>query len=50
MLNTVEFGWIRIVATRPDFRFWTLVDLDLACEWEFWAIEDGEIVAFWIGD
>lgn len=46
MLNTVEFGWIRIVTARPDCRFWTLIGTDLIDEWEFWYIADGEIVAY----
>ena len=46
MLNTVEFGWIRIVRERPDFRFWNLIGTDLIGEWEFWYVEDGEIVAY----
>ena len=50
MLNTVEYGWIRVVAVRPDYRFWTLIDLDLAGEWEFWYVEDGEIVAYYVGE
>lgn len=51
MLNTVEFGWIRIVEERPMFLFDTLIGLDLAWEWEFWQLaEDGEIVAYWLGN
>ena len=45
MLNTVEFGCIRIVADRPSTMFDTLIDVDLAGEWEFWYV-DGEIVAW----
>ena len=50
MLNTVEFGWVRVVAERPNSRLWSLISLDLAGEWEFWYVADGEIVAYWIGD
>ena len=50
MLNTVEFGWIRVVAERPNTRLWVCLGLDLGAEWEFWCVEEGEIVAFWIGE
>lgn len=45
MLNTVEFGWIRIVTRRPSVLFDTLIGVDLGAEWEFWCV-DGEIVAY----
>ena len=46
MLNTVEFGLIRIVeAGAVDRRFDVLVGYDLVCEWAFWQLADGEVVA-----
>ena len=45
MLNTVEFGYIRVVSVRPSALFDTLIDVDLGGEWEFWYV-DGEIVAW----
>lgn len=45
MLNTVEFGWIPVVDARPVALFDTLIDVDLAGEWEFWYV-DGEVVAW----
>jgi len=46
MLNTVEFGLIRIVeAGAVDRRFDILVGYDLVCEWAFWQLADGEVVA-----
>ena len=43
MLNTVEFGLIRIVeAGAVDRRFDVLVGYDLVCEWAFWQLADGE--------
>ncbi len=51
MLNTVEFGLIRIVeAGAVDRRFDVLVGYDLVCEWEFWQLADGEVVAVEVED
>lgn len=50
MLNTVEFGWIRIVKTRPSIMWDNFIDWDLIGEWEFWQLMNGEIVAYYIGD
>ena len=44
MLNTVEFGWVRIVGS-VDHRFAVCLGWDLAGEWEFFQLPDGEIVA-----
>lgn len=45
MLNTVEFGYVRVVSVRPSALFDTLIDVDLGGEWEFWYV-DGKIVAW----
>lgn len=45
MLNTVEFGWVPVVSVRPNSLFDTLIDVDLAGEWEFWYVE-GIVVAW----
>lgn len=46
MLNTVEFGWIRIVTVRPCPLFAHIIDIDLGGEYEFWYTADNEIVAY----
>ncbi len=46
MLNTVEFGLVRVVeSVEVDPRFDVLVGYDLVCEWAFWQLADGEVVA-----
>ena len=51
MLNTVEFGFICIVESADiDPRFDTLIGYDLICEWEFWQLANGEIVAVEVVD
>ena len=45
MLNTVEFGLVRVVSVRPSVLFDTLLGVDLGAEWEFWCV-DGEVVAW----
>ena len=44
MLNTVEFGWVRIV-DFVDCRFAVCLGWDLVGEWKFFQLPDGEIVA-----
>jgi len=44
MLNTVEFGLIRIV-DKVDTHYDTFIGSDLIGEWEFWQLPSGEIVA-----
>lgn len=46
MLKTWKFGTIRIVKNRPDYHFDTLIEIDLAGEWEYWQLLSGEIVAW----
>ena len=46
MLNTVRFGFIPVVESRPIVPYDTLIDVDLAGEWEYWYTVDGEIVAW----
>lgn len=49
MLNTVDYGWIRIVTDRPSVLFDTLIGIDLGDQWEYWYV-DGEIVAWEISE
>ena len=50
MLNTVDFGWIRIVTVRPHYLFNNLLKVDLGGEWEYWYTADKEVVAYYIGE
>lgn len=51
MLNTVEFGLICIVDMSDiNPRFDTLIGYDLMCEWAFWQLVDGEVVAVEVED
>lgn len=46
MLNTVEFGWIRIVnASAIKEPFDVFLGQDLVYEWNFYQLVSGEIVA-----
>ena len=46
MLNTIEFGWIRIAnASAIKEPFDSFIGQDLICEWNFYQLASGEIVA-----
>ena len=46
MLNTWEYGWIRIVSMSKINRlFDTYIRNDIMDEWEYWQLANGEIVA-----
>lgn len=46
MLNTVEFGLIRVVpASAIKEPFDSFIGQDLVCEWNFYQLASGEIVA-----
>ena len=47
MLKTLEFGLIRIVpaSSIKSEPFDTFIGQDLICEWNFYQLESGEIVA-----
>lgn len=45
MLKTVEFGCIRIVDENSITRFDSYIGQDAVCEWNFYQLADGEIVA-----
>ena len=46
MLNTIEFGLIRIVsAFTIKEPFDSFIGQDLICEWNFYQLANGEIVA-----
>lgn len=45
MLNTVDYGCIRIVPVSSITRFDTCIGQDLICEWNYFQLASGEIVA-----
>lgn len=45
MLNTVEFGKIRIMSCHKLTMFDTCIGQDIVNEWNFFQLPDGEIVA-----
>lgn len=45
MLRTWEWGDIRIVAEESITRFDTFLRQDSACEWDFYQLASGEVVA-----
>ncbi len=51
MLNTIEFGLIKIVdETVINPLYDTFLGFDLICEWAFYQLPNGEIVAVYIDD
>ena len=46
MLNTVEFGWVRIAEKfEVNSKYDTNLGWDLIGAWNFWQLANGEIVA-----
>ena len=45
MLYTVEFGKIRIIPCHKLTQFDSYIGQDVVCEWNFFQLPDGEIVA-----